>query len=209
MNIILLGIQGSGKGTLVAQLQKHLSFTLISTGQLLRDEVKKNTDLGKHIHELLTAGKLVETETVINVISHKLNTCSGVVLFDGFPRNNEQAEKLNKILKVDFVIHLKLDKETALERLLSRLTCSNCGFVTNKKHISTTKCPKCGHELSVRSDDVVDGINKRFEIYDKETYPLIEKYNSLGARIIEVDASKQPSEICKEILKVIKDEYHY
>lgn len=205
MNIVLIGIQGSGKGTLVSSLEEKLDFQLISMGQLLRDEVATGSDLGKHIKELQMNGKLVEFETVMNVINKKLQSNDKkITVFDGFPRNMKQADALDEICKVDIVLYLNLTKEVAVERLLTRLTCSKCGAVFNAKRISTRVCPVCGGKLEQRFDDTIKGINKRFEQFYNETYPLIDKYKAQNV-LYEIDASGSPSEVADACLRIINE----
>ncbi len=205
MNIVLIGIQGSGKGTLVENLKQKLKFSLISVGELLRGEVKKNTKLGKHIKQVQAAGNLVEIETVMAVIQKKLaqNENSNIV-FDGFPRNSLQAEEFDKLLKLDLVIYLNLDKQTAITRLLNRLTCTNCGSVFNKTKVKNDLCPNCGGKLETRFDDTLEGINKRIEQFYIETYPLVKRYKKQKI-LAEVDASKTPNQILKDVMRAINE----
>ena len=208
MNIILIGIQGCGKGTLVNGLRDKIDFSLISVGQLLRDEVATGSQLGKHIHKLQTEGVLVDLDIVIDVLRKKLKEeTASVIVFDGFPRNASQADALEDLLSVDIVLHLNLSKEVAVDRLLNRLTCSSCGYITKKQLVSNNTCPQCGGELVSRSDDTIDGINKRFEIYEKETYPLLQRYRDLGVSVADIDAGRTPEEVLEDVLKVIKNEH--
>lgn len=204
MNIVLLGIQGSGKGTLVLDLQKKLDFTLISVGQLLRDEVATGSELGKYIKNLQDKGELVDTKIVMDTLNKKLsNNKSKNVIFDGFPRSKEQADELDKICRVDKVIYLNLSKDVAINRILNRLTCEKCGYVTSKLKEKTYICSKCGGKLSARTDDTIEGVNKRFENYEKETFPLIERYRKTGV-LVEIDANRTPNEVFEDVMKVIK-----
>ena len=117
MNIVLIGIQGSGKGTLVTSLEKHLDLNVISTGQLLRDEVATGSSLGKHIKEIQMNGGLVELNIVMDVLNKKLKSNNKkITVFDGFPRNTEQANALDKLAKPDIVIYLNLTK-SKMQRL--------------------------------------------------------------------------------------------
>ena len=147
MNIILIGIQGCGKGTLVAGLEKHINFSLVSMGQLFRDEIATGSNLGKEIKKVIDRGELVGMDIVMSTVKKKLETdANSIKIFDGFPRNLEQAEALDKITKVDLVINLDLPKEEAIKRLLNRLTCSKCGHITRKDAVSSNVCSECGGE---------------------------------------------------------------
>ena len=205
MNIILIGIQGCGKGTLVSGLEKHYDISLISMGQLLRDEISTGSDLGKTIKETIDKGELVSTDIVVETLKKKLSTVGDkLTIFDGFPRNMEQLELLNNIANVDLVIHLNLSKDVAVDRILNRLTCSKCGYITRKQDISGDKCPQCCGKLVQRSDDTLEGINKRFEIYEKETYPLLERYRAQGVKVADINANQTPEKVLEDVLKVIK-----
>ena len=147
-------------------------------------------------------------DIVMSTLKKKLETDSAPIkIFDGFPRNLEQADALNEITKVDLVVHLNLSKEVAIERLLNRLTCSKCGFITRKDAVSSNKCQECGGELVHRSDDTIESIEKRFAIFEKETYPLLEKYRQLGVRVETIDSSNKDV-VLNTVLKVL-DEYNY
>ena len=208
MNIILIGIQGCGKGTLVSGLEKHIDFSLISMGQLFRDEIATGSELGQEIKKVIDRGELVGMDIVMSTVKKKLETdASSIKIFDGFPRNLSQAEALNEITNVDLVIELNLSKEVAIQRLLNRLTCSKCGYITGKDVVTSTECPQCGGELMARSDDTLESIEKRFAIYEKETYPLLEKYRSLGVRVESIDSSEKEKTLAT-VLKVL-NEYHY
>ena len=208
MNIILIGIQGCGKGTLVAGLEKHINFSLVSMGQLFRDEIATGSELGQEIKKVIDRGELVGMDIVMSTVKKKLETDSSPIkIFDGFPRNLEQAEALDKITTVDLVINLNLSKEVAIQRLLNRLTCNKCGHITRKDAVTSTVCPECGGELVARSDDTLESIEKRFKIYEKETYPLLEKYKRHGVRVETIESIDKEKTL-NAVLKVL-NEYHY
>lgn len=204
MNIVLLGIQGSGKGTLVQDLSKHLDFLLVSVGSLLRDEIATGSKLGQLIKSKMDKGELVDTNIVMDTINKKLsNNKKPIVILDGFPRSREQADELDKICNVDLAIYLNLKKEDALKRIMNRLTCSKCGNITTRVKCPDLVCPVCNGKLTVRSDDTPEVANKRFEQYRLETEPLIKRYRESGV-LVEIDASKTPNEVLKAVMKVIK-----
>ena len=205
MNIVLIGIQGCGKGTLVAGLEKHINFSLISVGQLLRDEVATGSELGKEIKSVIDRGDLVSLDIVMSTVGKRLESDKNdIKIFDGFPRNFEQAEALDKITKVDLVINLTLSKEVAIQRLLNRLTCSKCGHITRKDAVSSNVCPECGGELVSRSDDTLESIEKRFAIYEKETYPLLDKYKKQGVRVETIESIEKDLTL-NTVLKVLNE----
>ena len=208
MNIILIGIQGCGKGTLVSGLENHINFSLISMGQLFRDEIATGSKLGMQIKKVIDRGELVGMDIVMSTVKKKLETdVNSIKIFDGFPRNLEQAEALDKITNVDLVIHLDLSKEIAVERLLNRLTCSDCGYITRKDAVTSKVCPKCNGQLISRSDDTLESIEKRFAIFERETYPLLEKYKKQGVRVERIE-SINALDTLNTVLKVL-NEYNY
>ncbi len=203
MNIVLLGIQGTGKGSLIINLKKQRDFTLISLGDLLREEVKSGSELGKYIKEIQDSGRLVDLDIVMNTLRSKLKGVKGDVIFDGFPRNIAQAEELKKLLKIDLVIFLDLDKATARNRLMNRLTCEQCNFVTSRLATHSEVCPVCGGRLRTRSDDTKAGIDQRFKVFEQESLPLIDFYQNMKVKVAKIDASKSQMDILSEVLKVI------
>jgi len=208
MNIVLIGIQGCGKGTLVSGLEKHIKFSLVSVGQLLRDEVATGSELGKEIKKVIDAGDLVGLDIVMSTVKKRLETDDNQIkIFDGFPRNLEQADALDEITKVDLVINLTLSKEEAIRRLLNRLTCAKCGFITRKDAVSSLVCSECGGELVSRSDDTIESIEKRFAIYEKETYPLLDRYKKQGVRVETIESIDKETTL-NTVLKVL-NEYNY
>ena len=208
MNIILIGIQGCGKGTLVSGLEKHIDFSLVSMGQLFRDEIATGSELGQEIKKVIDRGELVGMDIVMSTVKKKLETDSSPIkIFDGFPRNLEQADALDTITKVDLVINLNLSKEVAIQRLLNRLTCNKCGHITRKDAVSSNVCPECGGELVSRSDDTLESIEKRFKIFEQETYPLLEKYVKQGVRVETIESIDKDKTL-NAVLKVL-NEYHY
>jgi len=208
MNIVLIGIQGCGKGTLVSGLEKHIKFSLVSVGQLLRDEVATGSELGKEIKKVIDAGDLVGLDIVMSTVKKRLETDDNQIkIFDGFPRNLEQADALDEITKVDLVINLTLSKEEAIRRLLNRLTCAKCGFITRKDAVSSLVCSECGGELVSRSDDTIESIEKRFAIYEKETYPLLDRYKKQGVRVETIESIDKETTL-NAVLKVL-NEYNY
>lgn len=204
MNIVLLGIQGSGKGTLVLALEEKLDFSLISVGALLREEIATGSKLGEHINSSMKQGKLVDISTVMDVVKGKLNSTKNICIFDGFPRNNEQAQALDKIANVDLVLYLNLPAEIAKERISNRLTCVKCGYVSSKLIEKSNICPKCGEKLGSRVDDKPEVVEKRLEQYYLDTYPLLNKYKN-SCRVVELDATLPTNELVNIVLEVINE----
>ncbi len=182
MNILIFGPNGSGKGTQGAIVQKMYKITHVESGGLFRDNIKGGTELGKKAKEYIDRGDLVPDSITIPMILDRLkkDDCKNGWLLDGFPRNPEQAEALKKSLdgeniKLDYVIEISLDRETAKKRIMGRRLCENDNNHPNNIYIDGIKpepvngdfkCRVCGGSLSTRADDQDEGaINKRHEIY--------------------------------------------
>ena len=197
MNIIMIGMAGSGKGTQAKRIAKEYYLKHISMGDVLREEVKKGGELGQKIKDYQNEGKLVPLDITLEALKENLGEKN---IFDGFPRNLEQAEALDEIAPIDLVISLKIPDEVAVNRLSKRRQCKKCGAITDA---SQEKCPECGGELYQREDDEEGAIKKRLEVYHEMTEPLMEYYRPREL-VEEVDGTKTPDEIFEEIQDIIK-----
>lgn len=185
MNLILLGAPGAGKGTRAEFIMKALSIPSISTGNLLREAVKNQTQLGLRAKELMDAGKLVSDEVVISMVKERLSQpdCKNGCIFDGFPRTIGQAEALDKIAKIDAVISIEVPDEVIEKRMTGRRVCLSCGatyHVTENPSKVSDVCDKCGDPLVVRKDDSADVVRSRLHTYHEQTEPLKGYYEKQG-----------------------------
>jgi len=188
MNIIIFGPPGAGKGTQSDKIANKYQLFKISTGDLLRNEIKKGTLLGKKIEEIVNSGTLV-SDNIINDLIEKVvsnKKYKNKLVFDGYPRNLQQAKNLNTLLKkyeqkIDLVIGLKVSLDLIIKRITGRLVCSKCGNTFNKffNPPSNLTCCKDG-TLKRRGDDNVETAKKRYEIYENLTKPLLEYYSKSG-----------------------------
>lgn len=188
MNIVLLGAPGSGKGTVSNLLEKTQNIAHIATGDMFREEIKNETELGKKAQEYIDKGNLVPDEITINMLKGKMNEYkdSNGVVFDGFPRNIKQAEALEQMLKdknqkVDLVLFLDIPDEEIIYRTVKRRICSNkeCGAIYNleyKKPKIDGICDICGSKLIQRKDDNEETITERLKVYHEQTKELIKYY---------------------------------
>ena len=210
MIFVLLGAPGSGKGTQAEVLAKAYNMEKISVGDILREEVKKQSELGKKVENFMKQGVLVPDEIIEEVMKEKIKNTDNLIL-DGFPRNLKQAEMLDNILKavgkaLTAVIYFDISKETILERLGGRRVCSVCGAVYHIKNMPPKQegiCDKCGGKLVIRPDDNEDTINKRWQVYLKESSVLIDFYNKRGL-LFKVDANKDKDDVFSQIDAQIK-----
>lgn len=220
MVILMLGAQGTGKGTVAGLLSEELGWPQISTGDIFRKNIKEETELGKKANQYISQGQLVPDEITVPMVVDRLNEPDaekGAIL-DGFPRNIAQAEKLDQILsekgkKVDLVINLTSPKEEIITRILNRRVCSNqaCKTTYNLTMHPPKKegiCDKCGAELVQREDDAdKDAIKNRLSIYDEKTLPLVDFYDQKGVlctKEISEQTNHLGKDVADEIIKQIK-----
>ena len=212
INLILLGAPGSGKGTQSEILIREFGMKHISMGDLLREEVKKNSDLGNKIKNILDAGKLVPDDIVVKIIDQRLSEANleqGLIL-DGFPRTIRQAEVVDEVLrrrnsKVDKAVYFDVSEETVTKRLSGRRICGKCGAIYHIKNIPPKVegiCDKCYEKLEIRSDDTEEVVKKRYKIYLENTKPLMDYYEGKG-NLLVVDANKNAEITFEEITEKI------
>ena len=190
MNIIMMGAQGTGKGTVAGILKEKLGIPHISTGEIFRKNIKEGTELGKIAVQYADEGKLVPDEVTNNMVRNRLNEddCKKGFILDGYPRNLAQAEELDKILKeknecVNLVANLITPTEEIIERVMARRECPNCKRVYNmilNKPQNGEICDYCGIELVKRKDDTEEKLQLRLDTFFKETKPVIEFYEKRG-----------------------------
>lgn len=212
MNILLLGAPGAGKGTQAAKLVEQFGFTHLSTGDLFRAAIKNETETGLWAKSFIDEGKLVPDEVTIKLVEEFLAANEDQkILFDGFPRNVNQAEALEKILaetskKLDYVINLDVNHDIIINRIIGRRICKDCGasyHVENFPSKVEGVCDKCGGETYTRADDTVESVETRLTEYSNQTFPLIEYYGEKG-NLFTFDAVGNPSDIFANICELIK-----
>lgn len=190
MNVILLGPPGAGKGTQGELLIEKYDIPHISTGDIFRAAVKEGTQLGVKAKEFLENGQLVPDEIVVGIVADRLRQadCRNGFLLDGFPRTVPQADALEEFLnglkkKVTAVINIEVDFGILLARLTGRRVCRNCGaiyHIQNKREKSPGICDQCRGEIYQRDDDLPETVQKRLQVYQRQTEPLIEYYRDKG-----------------------------
>jgi adenylate kinase len=207
MNLIFLGPPGAGKGTLAGLVSKEYAVPQISTGDIFRDAIKRETELGKKVKEIVGRGDLVPDELTVSLVRERLTQADakkGYIL-DGFPRTIPQAEALEKIQKLDAVVNFAIDDPLVIERLSGREICKNCGAIYHVKNMpSKVKgvCDKCGGPVVTRPDDSRESIMNRLDVYRKQTEPLIAFYQKKKL-LRDIDSSKSPEDTLDQIRKVL------
>jgi adenylate kinase len=212
MILILLGAPGSGKGTQAKRLTEKLGLTHLSTGDILREAVKKGTDLGAKAKGFMNAGELVPDELIIDMITARMDeTDSGNgFMLDGFPRNLTQAERLSEIFKkrnleVDQVIYLNVPEPELVKRLSGRFYCPQCNAGYNyPMHLPKNEgvCDNEGEKLLRRPDDEEDVALNRLAVYRELTSPLEDYYRRQG-NLVEIVADTSPDKVTQEIISSV------
>lgn len=203
-NIILLGAPGAGKGSQATKIATEYNIPHISTGDILRKNIKEQTELGKMAKSYIDQGQLVPDDVVVAIVEDRLkqDDAKNGYLLDGFPRTIAQADALKKFTTVNYVLNLQVPFELIKDRITGRRMCT-CG---ESYHVSTlngsNKCKVCGKELYVRDDDKPETVENRLNVYNEQTKPLIEYYKKDGV-VYDIDGSKAISEVYDEIKKVL------
>lgn len=212
MRIIILGPQGSGKGTYSSRLVPKLGVPHISTGDILRENVKKQTKLGLEAKEYMDKGHLVPDNIVIELLRQRFeeDDCKKGFILDGFPRNLLQAEELEEITEIDLVINLDVPEEILLRRLGGRISCKDCKHIYNLENMKPKeegRCDHCEGELHQRDDDKPEAIKKRLELYEQNTKPLIDHFREKGM-LKTVSCTRfdsPPEETVEKIMNIIEE----
>ena len=219
MIIIMLGAQGTGKGTVAGMISKETGLPQISTGDIFRKNISEKTPLGIEADKYISKGDLVPDEVTVPMVEDRLtweDAKNGAIL-DGFPRTIEQAEKLDEMLskngnKVDLVVNLVTPREELINRMLTRRVCTNqeCKTTYNTK-LNPPKqegvCDKCGAPLKQRADDSdPEAINRRLEIYEEKTSPLVEYYDKKGVlktETVSLAINRMGKDVAEDIIKLL------
>ncbi len=208
MKIVLIGPPGAGKGVYAQYFRDKYCIPHISTGDIFREEIAKNTELGRRIRSYVEQGLLVPDEITIDVIRKRLSqpdTVSGFIL-DGFPRTLNQAKALDEITSIDAAVHLEVSEEIAIRRLSGRVICPVCGRVYNLYYEPKPKideqCDYDGAKLVRRKDDEPEVIRQRYRVFYETFTPIINYYKDTN-RLIEVNADKPIKEVAPLLERIL------
>jgi len=208
MKIILLGPPGSGKGTQGEKLSEEFGYVRLSTGDMLRDAVRKETDLGLKAKSYMDSGGLVPNDLIINLMKEKISSLekgTGII-FDGFPRTTEQADALGSQIDIDLALNLDVDDDELVNRLTKRRSCPQCNAVYHLLYNPPKKerfCDKCGSVLYQRDDDTEETVRNRLKVYREKTFPLIDYYEKKG-NLVTIEGIGEINEIFDEVKKAIR-----
>lgn len=212
LRIILLGPPGAGKGTQAAKICERYKIPHISTGDIFRQNIKEGTELGLKANEYMSKGELVPDNLVLEIVEKRLveDDCTNGFLLDGFPRTVYQAEQLDRFLDQDNhsitkVLEIDVDKEILKTRLIGRRVCRNCGATYHVINMPPEKegiCDICGGELYQRADDTAATVENRLDVYNTQTAPLVEYYESTD-RLAHIDGSIGLENVFSDIVKIL------
>ncbi len=212
LRAILLGLPGAGKGTQAVKIVEKYHIPHISTGDIFRENIKNNTELGRRAREYMSKGELVPDDLVVEIATDRLlrTDCENGFLLDGFPRTVFQAEKLDQFLKahdqkLDVVIAIEVGKKELFTRLSGRRVCKSCGAGYHIVNIPPRKegiCDVCGGELLQRDDDKAETVKNRIDVYEAQTKPLTDYYKKAG-NLREIDGSGDVDKVFNDIVKAL------
>ncbi|MBO5654102.1 MAG: adenylate kinase [Candidatus Methanomethylophilaceae archaeon] len=200
--VVLLGPPGCGKGTQAEKMGDDLGYVKLSTGDMLREAVRNQTELGLKAKTYMDSGALVPNDLIIGLMKEKIEGLDKIIL-DGFPRTVEQADALAEQVDIDIAINIDVPDEELITRLTQRRSCPECNAVyhlANKPPAKDGICDKCGAQLYQRDDDKEETVKNRLEVYRKNTFPLIEYYEKRG-KLVTIPGVGDISEIYAEVKK--------
>lgn len=214
MHLILLGAPGSGKGSYAVGLKKHYGIPHISTGEIFRNEIASQSELGILAQSLIDRGEFVPDDVTIEIVKKRLqqDDCKNGFILDGFPRTLPQAKSLTDFLptigkKIDAVVNLEISEDVVVKRIVNRLSCPKCKKGYNLISIPPKNaglCDDCNTPLIRREDDNEETVLSRLSIYHERTQPLIEYYDKLGL-IISIDSNGTIEEVTKDIIVSLEE----
>jgi adenylate kinase len=213
MNLILLGMPGSGKGTQAKMISEKYHIPKISTGDIFREVLQGDSSLAKKIRKYVDNGKFVNDEIVFDVVKERINrsNCSGGFLLDGFPRNINQAETFDRYIEsfkkpVPDVMYLELSFEVSIKRLISRRNCPVCNKSYNLLSMPPAKdeiCDVCNVKLISRKDDDEATVRNRVKVFESETEPLVDYYGSRPSRFFKINADNTIEAVFENICSLL------
>ena len=208
MKMILLGPPGAGKGTQAEVLSKHFDIPTISTGAMIRAEIRAESPLGLSAKKLIEEGQLVNDDVILGMLKERLKApdCKNGFILDGVPRTIAQAEAIKGFAGIDCAVSIDLADDIIVERLSGRRECAKCGATFHTKFNPSEKgekCDKCGAALTQRSDDMPETIRKRLDVYHKQTEPLIDFYTKEGL-LKTINGANSISKITEDIIKAVE-----
>lgn len=205
MKLIFLGPPGAGKGTQAMGVAEHYGIAHISTGDMLRSEIREGTSLGREAQAYMDKGELVPDSVIVGMVKNRIaqEDCKNGFLLDGFPRTIAQAQALEAFTDIDYVIDIDVPFERLLDRITGRRMCPDCGAAYHVSTYSDPKCDHCGGTLYQREDDKPETVEVRLHQYEKKTEPLITYYKEKGT-LRRVNGDQAVEQVAGEIRRELE-----
>ncbi|MEM0024203.1 MAG: adenylate kinase [Thermofilaceae archaeon] len=208
MRLVFMGPPGVGKGTYAAAISERFGIPHVSTGDMIREEIKKGTELGRKLREYVERGELVPDELVTEIVRARLSQedCKHGFILDGYPRTLKQAEDLDKMTKIDLVLNFVAPDEVIVDRISGRRICRKCGTIYHVKYMPPKVpgvCDRCGGELYQREDDKPEVVLRRLEVYRQQFAPIINYYKERNL-IVDIDASDQAEIVIPRVIEALR-----
>jgi adenylate kinase len=206
MIVVFVGAPGAGKGTQASLLEKELGYRKVSTGDVLRKNIREKTEIGKQAEAIMARGELVSDDVLKEIVRGEMNNHQEKLLLDGYPRNVTQAGHLEEIRdghEIVAAVHFDVAKDELIRRLAGRRVCGSCGAVFHVDDQPPKKsgfCDACGSNLVQRPDDAEANVKTRLEVYDRETKPVLNYYKNQG-KYLKIDANASPQEVFERVKK--------
>lgn len=213
MNILFLGAPGSGKGTQSKKIENKFNIPQISTGDLLRAETSSGSELGEELKKIMSTGKFVSDDIVLELVSKKITSddCSNGFILDGFPRNLSQASSLDDLLnnlniEIEYVFLIDVPTDLIIKRCVGRITCDSCGKIENEYFSNFREGDKCGNGVfRKRADDNEETVTNRLKVYSEQTEPIIDFYEKKGVLHRIIGGEDGPDRLTEEIISIISN----
>jgi len=209
---VFLGLPGAGKGTQAARLAPELGVAHVTTGEIFRENIRNNTELGQKAKSYVESGKLVPNEITIGMLLDRISQpdCANGCLLDGFPRNTDQATALDEAMaatgkSIDKVVYIKVDEEELVRRLAGRWSCAECGAVFHEDSHPPQKagvCDNCGSQLRQREDDKPEVVATRLKVNMEQLQPMLDYYQAQG-KVAEIDGGRDADAITADLKAIV------
>lgn len=205
MKLVLIGAPAAGKGTQARKIIEKFKLAYISTGDMLREQIEKGTELGNQVKSIMASGGLVSDDLIIAIVEDRIKAddCKNGFILDGFPRTVVQAKKLDELIgSIDKAVYINASDDVLLERLTARETCPKCGATFNKISLPPKTpgiCDVCGEKLTQRKDDTIEAGKARLKTYHEQSEPLVEYYGKQNL-VFEVDGLQEVDVVTEKII---------
>lgn len=205
MKLVLIGAPAAGKGTQARKIIEKFNLAYISTGDMLREQIEKGTELGNQVKSIMASGGLVSDDLIIAIVEDRIKAddCKNGFILDGFPRTVVQAKKLDELIgSIDKAVYINASDDVLLERLTARETCPKCGATFNRISLPPKTpgiCDVCGEKLTQRKDDTIEAGKARLKTYHEQSEPLVEYYGKQNL-VFEVDGLQEVDVVTEKII---------